>query len=71
MADGVEKKRRLSFRQGWDLYGSMSIEASANGKLWSPSIVGLDKAAVDKQMKRLKEAGAIIARPAAKPGQKE
>ena len=71
MAATEEAKRKLSFRQGWDADGCMSIEVSANGKHWSPSIIGLDKAAVDKQFQRLKQAGAHIARPAAPPGPKE
>jgi methionine synthase I (cobalamin-dependent) len=49
----------------------MSIEVSTDGKHWSASIIGLDKAAIDQQFKRLKAAGASIARAAARVGQKE
>jgi hypothetical protein len=67
----AENKPQNIFRQGWDTDGCMSIEVSTDGKHWSASIIGLDKAAIDQQFKRLKAAGASIARAAARVGQKE
>ena len=53
-----------TFRQGRDGDGQLSIEVSDDGRTWTAGVVGLDQAAVDRQLIRLKQAGAKIARAA-------